>query len=175
MPAAPKASSIARRRAADKAVAWIRPDETNRIKQLLGVMADDKSNTLWVCNIPGFGGPGGGGESTAVAFDLKTGAFKARHVLPGPNATCNDLTVSSSGKLYIAETSGGRIFSIAPGASEVKLEVQDAALSGIDGYRLHCGRQALRQQHKGEHLLPGQSRRRRHLSEPEQAQRLDGR
>lgn len=116
-----------------KAVAWIKPDDANKIRQLLGVLADDKSNTLWVCNIAGFGGPGAGGDSTAVAFNLKTGAFKSRHVLPGPNATCNDLTVSNSGKLYIAETSGGRIFSLAPGASDVKLEVQDAALSGIDG------------------------------------------
>ncbi len=119
---------------ADKAVAWIRPDDTNKIKSLLGVLADDKSNTLWVCSIPGFGGPpGSGGESAAVAFDLRTGGFKARYVLPGSNATCNDLTVASSGKIYIAETSGGRIFSIAPGASEVKLEVQDAALNGVDG------------------------------------------
>jgi hypothetical protein len=117
----------------DKAVAWIRPDETNKIKQLLGVVAHDASNTLWVCSIPGFGGPGGGGESAAIAFDLKTGAFKARYVLPGPNATCNDLTVGQYGKVYIAETSGGRIFSIAPDAKAVKLEVQDPALNGIDG------------------------------------------
>jgi sugar lactone lactonase YvrE len=117
----------------DKAVAWIKPDDSNKIKQLLGVVADDKSNTLWVCSIPGFGGPGGGGESAAVAFDLKTGAFKARYVLPGAPATCNDITVGQYGKVYIAETSGGRIFSIAPDAREVKLEVQDPQLSGIDG------------------------------------------
>jgi sugar lactone lactonase YvrE len=117
----------------DKAVAWIKPDDRNKIKQLLGVLADDKSKTLWVCSIPGFGGPGAGGESAAVAFDLKSGAFKARYVLPGMPATCNDLTVAKDGKVYIAETSGGRIFSIAPGAKEVKLEVQDAQLNGIDG------------------------------------------
>lgn len=118
----------------DKAIAWIRPDETNKIKSLLGVLADDKSNTLWVCSIPGFGGPpSAGGESAAVAFNLKTGAFKARHVLSGPNATCNDITVGRAGKIYIAETSGGRIFSLAPNAKDVKLEVQDAQLSGIDG------------------------------------------
>lgn len=118
----------------DTAVAWIRPDETNKIKQLLGVVAHDPTNTLWVCSIPGFGGPPApGAESAAVAFDLKTGAFKARYVLPGPNATCNDITVGQFGKVYIAETSGGRIFSIAPDAKEVKLEVQDPQLNGIDG------------------------------------------
>jgi hypothetical protein len=118
----------------DKAVAWIKPDDTNKIKQLLGVLADDKSNTLWVCSIPGFGGPPvAGAESAAVAFDLKTGAFKARYVLPAPNAVCNDITIGQYGKVYIAETAGGRIFSIAPDAKEVKLEVQDPQLSGIDG------------------------------------------
>ena len=118
----------------DKAVAWIKPDETNKIRQLLGVVAHDASNTLWVCSIPGFGGPPApGADSAAIAFDLKTGAFKARYPLPGPNATCNDITVGQFGKVYIAETSGGRIFSIAPDAKEVKLEVQDAQLNGIDG------------------------------------------
>lgn len=116
------------------AAPWIKPDETNKIKQLLGVVAHDATNTLWVCSIPGFGGPPQpGAESAAVAFDLKTGAFKARYVLPGPNATCNDITVGQHGKVYIAETSGGRIFSIAPDAKEAKLEVQDAALNGVDG------------------------------------------
>jgi sugar lactone lactonase YvrE len=117
----------------DKAVAWIKPDDTNKIKQLLGVLAHDGSDTLWVCSIPGFGGPGAGGETAAIAFDLKTGAFKARHVLPGPGATCNDITVGQFGKVYFADTSGGRIFSLAPDAKEVKLEVQDAQLNGIDG------------------------------------------
>jgi sugar lactone lactonase YvrE len=118
----------------DKAVAWIKPDDSNKIKQLLGVLADDKSKTLWVCSIPGFGGtPSSGADSAAIAFDLKTGAFKARYPLPGAPATCNDLTVAKDGKVYIAETSGGRIFSIAPGAKEVKLEVQDTQLNGIDG------------------------------------------
>lgn len=118
----------------DTAVAWIKPDDTNKIKQLLGVVAHDPTNTLWVCSIPGFGGPPApGAESAAVAFDLKTGAFKARYVLPGPNATCNDITVGQFGKVWIAETSGGRIFSIAPDAKEVKLEVQDAELNGVDG------------------------------------------
>jgi sugar lactone lactonase YvrE len=120
-------------RGSTTATPWIKPDATNQIKQLLGVVAHDKSNTLWVCSIPGFGGPGSVGDSAAVAFNLKTGAFKARYVLAGPNATCNDITVGPSGKVWIAETSGGRIFSITPGASEAKVEVKDAALNGVDG------------------------------------------
>jgi sugar lactone lactonase YvrE len=117
----------------DKAVAWIKPDETNKIKQLLGVLAHDASNTLWVCSIPGFGGPPAPGvEPAAIAFDLKTGALKARYPL-AQGVTCNDLTVGQFGKVYIADTAGGRIYSIAPDSKEVKLEVQDPQLSGIDG------------------------------------------
>ena len=118
----------------DKAVAWIRPDETNKLVWILGVLPHEPSNTLWVCSIPaGFGASGAPGETAAVALDLQTGAFKARHVLPSPGGTCNDLAVDRAGKVYIAETAGGRIVSIAPGASEAVVEVQDAALVGIDG------------------------------------------
>ncbi len=78
--------------------------------------------------------PGASGESAAVAFDLKSGAFKARYVLPGMPATCNDLTVAKDGKVYISRgRPAAASSSIAPGAKEVKLEVQDAQLNGIDG------------------------------------------
>jgi len=117
----------------DKAERWITPDETNKLLWVLGVLAHDGSNTLWVCTSPApFLTPPKNGDAAAVAFDLKTGALKARHVLPAP-ATCNDITVGRFGKVYIAETAGGRIFSIAPDAKDVKLEVQDPALVGIDG------------------------------------------
>ncbi len=119
---------------ADTASPWIRADDTNKLQWILGVLAHDASNTLWVCSIPaGFGAGGTPGETAAVAFDLKTGAFKSRHVLPSPGGTCNDIAVGHNGRVYIAETGGGRILSIERGASEVKLVVQDPALVGVDG------------------------------------------
>jgi len=117
----------------DKAEPWIKPDETNKLLWVLGVLADDASNSLWVCTSPApFLTPPKNGDAAAVAFDLRTGALKARHVLPAP-AICNDITVAGDGKIYISDTAGGRIFSIAPDAKDVKLEVQDPALVGIDG------------------------------------------
>jgi sugar lactone lactonase YvrE len=122
-----------------KAVAWIRPDDTNKLLWSLGVLPDDRSNTLWVCTASaGFLNPPRTGDSAAVAFDLKTGAFKARYVLPkpagekAPAATCNDLTVESTGKVYLTDISGGRLFSIAPGAKEVTLEAADPLLVGVE-------------------------------------------
>ncbi len=125
----------------DKAVAWIRPDGTNRLLWTMGVLADDRSSTLWVCSTPAaFLDPPKTGDAAVVAFDLRTGAFKARYVLPRPagdkappSATCNDVAVSRSGKVYVTETAGGRLFSIVPGASTVTLETQDPLLVGVEG------------------------------------------
>lgn len=117
-----------------KATAWIRPDETNKLLWVLGVLAHDASNTLWACTSPApFRTPPAMGEAAVVAFDLKTGKFKARYPLPAPASACNDVTVAKDGTVFIAETTNGRIFTIAPGASAVALHVQDAALVGVDG------------------------------------------
>lgn len=123
----------------DKAIAWIKPDETNKLLWSLGVLADDRSNTLWVCTAPaGFLNPPRNGDSAAVAFDLKTGAFKARYVLPASTgakaagATCNDIAVEGTGKVYLTDISGGRLFSIAPGAKQVTLEAADPLLVGVE-------------------------------------------
>ena len=122
------------------AVAWIKPDDTNKLLWSLGVLADDRSNTLWVCTAPaGFLTPPRNGDSAAVAFDLRTGAFKARYVLPKPTgekappgATCNDIAVDRTGKVYLTDISAGRLFSIAPGATEVTLESADPLLVGVE-------------------------------------------
>ena len=121
-----------------KAVAWIRPDDTNMLLWSLGVLPDDRSYSLWVCTASaGFLNPPRTGDSAAVAFNLKTGAFKARYVLPKPPgdkaaATCNDLAVERTGKVYLTDISGGRLFSIAPGAREVTLEAADPLLVGVE-------------------------------------------
>lgn len=113
------------------AVAWIRPDETNKLVSLLGVLVDDKSGTLWTCSIPG-GKPGQ--VSALVAFDLRSGAFRQRYELPAPASACNDVAIDKDGTAFIAETSNGRIFTLKPGAAQVALLVEDKALlTGVDG------------------------------------------
>ena len=119
---------------ADKATPWIKPDDTNKLLWVLGVLAHDASNTLWVCTSPApFRDPPALGDAAVVAFDLRTGAFKARYPLPAPVSACNDVAVARDGTVYVAETSNGRIFTIRPGSKAVSLYAQDPALVGVDG------------------------------------------
>jgi len=124
-----------------KAVAWIRPDDTNKLLWTLGVLPDERSNSLWVCSTPvGFLTPPRPGEAAVVAFDLKTGAFKARYPLPAPAdgkpaaaVVCNDMAVGQYGKLYITDTGAGRLLSLAPNAKAVTVETADPLLVGVEG------------------------------------------
>jgi len=115
----------------DTAIAWIRPDATNKLASVLGVLADEKTGTLWACSVP----MGQAGQTSAlVAFDLATGAFKQRYELPPPASACNDVAFDKDGTAYIAETTNGRIFTLKPGADAVALLVEDKAqLVGVDG------------------------------------------
>jgi sugar lactone lactonase YvrE len=113
------------------AIAWIRPDATNKLASVLGVLADDRSGTLWACSVP-MGKPGQ--VSALAAFDLKSGAFKARYELPAPASVCNDIALDKDGTAFIAETSNGRIFVLQPGGKDLSLLVEDKALlAGVDG------------------------------------------
>jgi hypothetical protein len=114
-----------------RAVAWIRPDERNKLGSVLGVLADEKAGTLWACSVP-MGKPGQ--VSALVAFDLRTGDLRQRYELPPPASACNDIALAKDGTAFIAETTNGRIFTLKPGAGEVALLVEDKALlTGVDG------------------------------------------
>ena len=125
----------------NKAVPWILPDETNKLLWTLGIYSDDAAGTLWVCTSPaGFLGPDMAGDAAVVAFDLASGAFKSRHVLPKPSgdgappdAVCNDIAVGRDGKVYVTDTAGGRLFSLALEAEQLKLESADPLLNGVEG------------------------------------------
>lgn len=115
----------------DTAIAWVRPDGTNRFASVLGVLADEKTGTLWACSVP-MGKPGE--VSALVALDLKTGNTKARYELPAPASACNDIALDKDGTAFIAETTNGRIFTLKPGDTAVSLLVEDKALlGGVDG------------------------------------------
>ncbi|MCW2351018.1 SMP-30/gluconolactonase/LRE family protein [Sphingobium sp. B12D2B] len=114
-----------------QAVAWIRPDEKNKLAAVLGVLVDERTNTLWACSVP-MGQAGA--VSALVAFDLASGDLKKRYEMPAPASACNDIALAKDGTAYIAETTNGRIFTLAPGAEAVSLLVEDKALlGGVDG------------------------------------------
>jgi sugar lactone lactonase YvrE len=100
-----------------------------------GMLADESAKTLWTCQLTPVAGAKPGVRKTALrSFDLNTGAPKLRWDLPGESNVCNDFSFSPDGRLFISDTSNGRIYTLARGAKEAKLFLEDTTLlKGIDG------------------------------------------
>ena len=93
------------------------------------MLADDKSNTLYVCSddTSGFGLvlPTGDTPTALKMFDLKTGEPKGSVPLPGKGTLCNDIAVASDGAAYVADSFAGRILRLKPGAKEFEVWATD--------------------------------------------------
>jgi sugar lactone lactonase YvrE len=108
---------------------WIKPG-TGGLNQILGVYADEKGKTLWVCS----NNLQNKGEATAaMAFDLKTGAPKGTYVLPGDGTLCNDIAVAGDGTAYFTDTRQGSVVMLKPGAKTLEIAAKDPLLAGADG------------------------------------------
>jgi sugar lactone lactonase YvrE len=108
---------------------WIKPG-TGGLNSILGVLADEKDNLLWVCSNK-FEATG---EATAVkTFDLKTGAPKNSYPLPGAKTLCNDIAIAEDGTAYISDTEQGIIFMLKRGGSALEEAAKDPLLAGADG------------------------------------------
>ena len=108
---------------------WIKPG-TGGLNGVLGVFADEKSKTLWVCS----NNLENKGEATsAKAFDLKSGAPKGTYRLPGDNALCNDIAVADNGNTYFTDTRQSAVLLLKPGAKELEVASKDPLLNGADG------------------------------------------
>ena len=113
---------------------FIQPDARNGILSLLGVLPDASRNTLWLCSSPSpLRTPPAVGTSSLMAFNLKTGAFKASYRFPAPAGACNDITIGRDGAVYASDTPNGRILVLKPGAKALDLYASDPQLKGIDG------------------------------------------
>ena len=108
---------------------WIKPG-TGGLNQVLGVFADEKGKTLWVCS----NNLANKGEATSVkAFDLKSGGLKGTYMLPGEGTLCNDIAVSSNGTAYVSDTRQGSVVMLKPGAKDLEIAAKDPLLAGADG------------------------------------------
>jgi sugar lactone lactonase YvrE len=108
---------------------WIKPG-TGGLNQILGVYADEKGKTLWVCS----NNLANKGEATAaMAFDLKTGTPKGTFVLPGDGTLCNDIAVAADGTSYFTDTRQGSVLMLKPGAKTLDIAAKDPLLAGADG------------------------------------------
>ncbi len=126
--AAPKSS---------KAETWIQP-KTNGLQTVLGVLADERAGTLWVCT-SATGGRGGApvvGETALKAFSLSSATLKASYAFPG-NGLCNDIAVAKDGTVYATDTTGARVLRLKKGTSALDVWAADAMLLGTaDGIAL---------------------------------------
>jgi sugar lactone lactonase YvrE len=118
-----------------RANVWIAPG-TADLQTVLGVLADDAAGVLWVCSSGVV--PAGATTPTVPtslkAFRLADATLKASYTFPGGTGTCNDAAVAGDGTLYAADTSGGRVLRLKPGAAAFDVWSQDAArLVGVDG------------------------------------------
>jgi len=119
---------------AARAEPWILASATG-LTNVLGVLADDKSNTLWVCQNANGGRNGAPvvGQTALRSFDLKSGAAKGTYPFPSNPGICNDIAVAADGAAYASESFRGRIHRLRPGATALEVWVTDQQLDVIDG------------------------------------------
>jgi hypothetical protein len=118
---------------ASEASEWIKQG-TNGLDSTLGVLADEKSGTLYVCSVDLSGGgivlPTGATPGALKMFDLKTGAPKGSAALPPsplPKSTplCNDIAVAPDGTAYVTDSFSGHILRLKPGGKELEVWAHD--------------------------------------------------
>ena len=103
----------------NNAAQWI--DASNNKGPLLGVLADEKSGRLLVC------------QAGVKTFDLKTGAAKESLTIPTANPFCNDLAVRDDGSIFVTDTTGAKVFMFAKGSTTGVEVASDPLLAGADG------------------------------------------
>jgi hypothetical protein len=111
-------------------------------RSVLGVLADEKSQTLYVCSndITGFGVPGPGDTKGAwlKTFDLASGAPKGSFALT-EKSLCNDIAVGPDGTAYISDSLTPVVYSLKPGGTALEVWATDPMLGpakdgvGLDG------------------------------------------
>lgn len=122
---------------AAQAEPWILASATG-LTNVLGVLADDKTNTLWVCQNATGGRDGAPvvGQTALRSFDLKSGAAKGTYPFPPNSGICNDIAVSSNGTAFVSESFRGRIHRLRRGAAKLEEWASAQELNVIDGLAL---------------------------------------
>jgi len=121
---------------------WIKPGAMGSASTL-GVLADEPSNTLWVCSDDwsdaGIKVAGAKGGSALLGFDLKTGAGKLRADFPGEHNLCNDIAIDAAGAAYVTNSDAPQVLRLPLGGKQLEVWFKDASLqpppngTGLDG------------------------------------------
>jgi len=120
---------------------WIKPG-ANDSRSTLGVLADERSGTLWVCSndLSGMGvvTPGIATGSALKSFDLNTRAAKASVALPGSRTLCNDIAVGPDGAIYATDSFNPHVLRLKPDGNRLEVWATDPRFAvtggaGLDG------------------------------------------
>ena len=104
------------------------PAGTSGMQHVYGVLADDKSRTLWVCSTDDAAHK----DTALMAFALPDGKFKASYLFPD-GGMCNDIAVAPDGGVLVSDTRGGSLLRLAPGGQTLSLYAADPQLAVVDG------------------------------------------
>ena len=116
----------------DVAEVFIRPG-SGGIREVFGVLADDRTNTLWLCsnlrtqpqNAPAV-------PAALHGFDLKTGAPRTRYEFPA-GGMCNDIAVGGNGSTYATDTTGMQVLRLPKGGSKLEVWAGNGAFGPAGG------------------------------------------
>jgi len=120
---------------------WIKPG-ANGSRSILGVLADESSQTLWACSndlsASGVVTPGTAKGSALKSFDLKTGSPKGSASLPGDRTLCNDIAIGPGAAAYATDSFNPHVLRLKPGGSELEIWATDPRFAvkggaGLDG------------------------------------------
>jgi len=125
-----------------KAEQFVKPGAAGT-RSTLGVLADDRSGTLYVCSndLSGLGvaGPADTKGAWLKTFDLATGAPKGSFALKDPKSFCNDIVVAGDGTAYVSDSFAPYVYRLKPGGTALEVWATDPALApakdgvGLDG------------------------------------------
>jgi sugar lactone lactonase YvrE len=112
---------------------WIAPG-TEGLNSVLGVFADNKAGTLYVCsNVLGPPGAGPAVNATLLTFDLKTGTETGHYVFPTDKGVCNDIAVDAAGNAYATDTNNMEIVRLKKGAAALEVWAGNGAFGPKGG------------------------------------------
>ncbi len=121
---------------ASTAEVWIKPAAFGT-RSILGVLADEKSGTLWACSNDlsalGVPGPSTVRGSWLKGFDLKTGAGKISARFPGRKNFCNDIAVSEDGSVYVTNSFQPQILKLDLATQKLEVWISDPQFNPATG------------------------------------------
>ena len=106
---------------------------------VLGLAVDAERRTLWAASaaLPVTAGAteADRGSTGLFAYDLDTGALRARYLLPGTDgrASLGDLTVAPGGDVYATDGTGGMLYVLRHGADTLQPAVEPGVLVSPQG------------------------------------------